>query len=237
MAHHLKRLRHDNRNSDPHDFSHNHDSRSRLPNDEQIRESMQNFTVTASSNTKQSRPFKPGPQRARRGGARAHDRRWHSSLSLPKRAINYDLAESFLDHSTNPLSSNLYKVKFKHSTKQWPNGRFINYKEKLDKLDGNPSDVVCTRTFSVVAKRKKLAETNQIAPTTSLLSLIDPVTQEEKKKQVTKQSTVYANLFGGGRIPKLSTTNQVKKATSMINPTPSSIAISLLDENFKGQQS
>ena len=58
MAHHLKRLRHDNRSSDLHDFSHNHDNRSHLPNDEQIRESMQNFTVAASSSTKQSRPVR-----------------------------------------------------------------------------------------------------------------------------------------------------------------------------------
>ncbi len=114
-----------------------------------------------------------------------------------------------MDHSTNPLSSNLYKIKFKHSTKQWPNGRFINYKEKLDKLDGNPIEITCTRTFPVVAKRKKIPEANQKeqqdASATSLLAVLNPVVQEEKKKQVHQhqQSSNYMNLFGGGRIPRV----------------------------------
>jgi len=118
-----------------------------------------------------------------------------------------------MDHSTNPLSSDLYKVKFKHSAKQWPNGRFKNYKEKLDKLDGYVLEITCTRTFPLVPKRKKTTETNQneqndqqnISTTTAIssLTLIDPVAQEEKKKQVDKQTNIYANLFGGGRIPRV----------------------------------
>ncbi|UJR28540.1 hypothetical protein I4U23_009775 [Adineta vaga] len=244
MSHPLKRLQHDIRNSNLHPSSHNlhsHDNQSRLPNDELMRESMQHFTTPASNNTKLSRPFKPAPQRARRGGARSRGRYLHSSLSLPKRMINYDLAESFVDHSTNPLSSDFYKIKFKHSTKQWPNGRFVNYKEKLDKLDGDIIEITCTRTFPIVTKRKKISETNQneqmnqqnTLMTTSLLDLVDPVIQEEKKKQVNQQSAVYANLFGGGRIPRLSAANQVKKTTTITNPTPLSAPISLLDENLK----
>jgi hypothetical protein len=116
-----------------------------------------------------------------------------------------------MDHSTNPLSSDLYKIKFKHSAKQWPNGRFINYKEKLDKLDGNITEITCTRTFPIVPKRKKIQEIKQneqqhiteTTNTTSLLTLVNPVVQEEKKKQVDKQTNIYANLFGGGRIPRV----------------------------------
>jgi len=114
-----------------------------------------------------------------------------------------------MDHSTNPLSSDLYKLKFKHSTKQWPYGRFKNYREKQDKLDGNIVEIVCTRTIPVVAKRKKIPEVDQnesndqANSSTPLLALPDPVVQEEKKKQVDQQSNIYANLFGVGRIPRV----------------------------------
>jgi hypothetical protein len=118
-----------------------------------------------------------------------------------------------MDHSTNPLSSDLYKIKFKHSTKRWPNGRFIDYKEKLDKLDGNIIEIICTRTFPIVPKRKKMPETKQdeennqqtvlVTTTTLPLTLMDPIVQEEKKKQVNKQTNIYAHLFGGGRIPRV----------------------------------
>jgi hypothetical protein len=118
-----------------------------------------------------------------------------------------------MDHSTNPLSSDLYEIKFKHSAKRWPNGRFKNYKEKLDKLDGCVLEITCTRTFPLVPKRKRTSETNSneqndqqnisTATATSLLTSIDPVVQEEKKKQVDKQTHIYANLFGGGRIPRV----------------------------------
>jgi len=116
-----------------------------------------------------------------------------------------------MDHSTNPLSSDLYKFEWEHSEKQWPNGRFKNYTEKLDKLYGYVLEITCTRTFPLVPKRKKTSETNQteqndqqnIPTTTSLLTSIDPVVQEEKKKQVDKQTHIYANLFGGGRIPRV----------------------------------
>lgn len=124
-------------------------------------------------------------------------------MNLPKRAINYDLAESFLDHSTNPLSSDLYKIKFTHSTKRWPNGRFEHYQEKQDKLEGKILDIVCTRTFPIVTKRKKIVGINPNETTTPLVAVQDPVVVEEKKKQVDKQTNIYANLFGGGRIPKV----------------------------------
>mgnify|MGYP006983674179 FL=1 len=127
-------------------------------------------------------------------------------MNLPKRLINYDLAESFMDHTTNPLSSDLYKIKFKHSTKQWPNGRFENYKEKLNKLDGNIIEINCTRKYPVIKNRKQLVNSltnEQNQQTSSLLTLADPSIQEEKKKQVEKQTNIYANLFGGGRIPKV----------------------------------
>ena len=116
-----------------------------------------------------------------------------------------------MDHSTNPLSSELYKIKFKHSAKQWPNGRFMNYKEKLDKLDGNIIEINCTRAFPLVPKRKKIQEIKQneqqnITESTNTISLLpplNPIVQEEKKKQVDKQTNIYANLFGGGRIPRV----------------------------------
>jgi len=124
-----------------------------------------------------------------------------------------------MDHSTNPLSSDLYKIKFKHSTKQWPNGRFMDYKEILDKSDGNPIEITSTRTFPIVAKRKKIREINQneqqnVTNTTSLLSLLDPVVQEEKKKQVVQQTNFYANLFGCGKIPRV---NIIKSELFFIN--------------------
>ncbi|CAF3697431.1 unnamed protein product [Rotaria socialis] len=254
--HHLKRLQHDV-NPDLHSSSYNQhaphstkqhkdslDHRSRIPNEEIIRESIQNFTLSANNKTKLSRPFNPGPQRARRGGSRHNGHHWHSSsLSLPKRTINYDLAESFMDHSTNGLSSDLYKIKFKHSTKIWPNGRFMNYKEKLDKSDGNMIDIICTRTFPVVAKRKKIQEVNQnernnqqnismVIATAQLLNSLDPVIQEEKRKQVNQQSNFYANLFGGRKIPRLPTTAQIKKMDPPTTSTPL-VSTSLLTDNYE----
>ena len=108
-----------------------------------------------------------------------------------------------MDHSTNPLSSDLYKFKFTHSIKRWPNGRFQNYLEKQDKLDGKIVDITCTRTFPIVTKRKKTVEINQNESVTPLLTASDPITTGEKKKQVHQQTNIYANLFGGGRIPKV----------------------------------
>lgn len=145
-------------------------------------------------------------------------------MNLPKRAINYDLAESFLDHSTNPLSSDLYKIKFTHSTKRWPNGRFQNYQEKQDKLDGKILEIICTRTFPLVTKRKKVVEINQNETTAPLVTVQDPVVVEEKKKQVDKQTNIYANLFGGGRIPKVKLFGQ-----SILFPQMCEIAI--IDES------
>jgi len=251
----VKRLQHDI-TLNLHLSSHNHpshssgtnsfESHSRLPNDEAIRESIQHFTISTNNNhTNFSRPFKPGPRHARRGGGGQYrGRHWQSSLTLPKRAINYDLAESFMDHSTNPLSADLYKIKFKHSAKQWPDGRFKNYKEKLDRLDGNMIEIICTRTIPLVPKRKKLVETKDneqnIPITTSSVTLIDPVVQEEKKKkQVNEQTNIYANLFGGGRIPRLSSTTQPKKTNFTVNSilsTPSTL-VSLLGENSTNHQS
>jgi hypothetical protein len=134
----------------------------------------------------------PAPHRARRGGGRSSDRRWHPIVSLPKRAINYDLAESFMDHSTNPLSSDLYQIRFKHSAKQWPHGRFKNYTEKLDRSDGNLIDIICTRTIPLVPKRKKTVEVTSTTPAVAM----DPTVQKEKKKQADKQTDFYAELFG-----------------------------------------
>lgn len=214
--HHLKRLQH-NGHSD------SHDRRSILPNDDEIlKESIDTFTSLNDELTKLSRSFKPGPHRARRGGARSGgDRHWHPTVSLPTRVINYELAESFMDHSTNPLSSDLYKIRFKHSSKQWPNGRFVNYKEKGERIDGNSVDVVCSRTFPLVPKRKKLAE-KTIVPTesnvpTSTVVIVDPTVQQEKKKQADKQTNFYANLFGGcAKLPRIPTTTAptLKQATA-----------------------
>ncbi|CAF2649302.1 unnamed protein product [Rotaria sp. Silwood2] len=262
LPYHLKRLQDDvsrnlhlstyNHHSQHSTISHTNsfDYRSQFPNEEIIRESIQHFTISANHDTKLFRPFKPHPQQARRGGGRSRGYRGNSSLSLPKRMINYDLAESFMDHSTNPLSSDLYKLKFKNSNKTWSNGRFINYKEKLDKLDGNIIEITCTRTFPIVYKRKKIEEIKQneqnnqqhvtgTTSTTSLLALFDPIVQQEKKKQINQQTNFYANLFGGRRIPRLSSITQIKKTNSTFNSTSSSsslsssTSISLLNENSK----
>jgi len=111
-----------------------------------------------------------------------------------------------VDHSTNPLSSDLYKIRFKHSVKQWPHGRFRNYKEKLDKCDGNITDVICTRSFPIVPKRKRTQE-NEQRNTDATLSfvLVDPIAQQQKKKLADKQTNFYANLFGCGKIPRVNT--------------------------------
>jgi hypothetical protein len=106
-----------------------------------------------------------------------------------------------MDHSSNPLSSDLYKIRFKHSAKQWPNGRFINYREKLDKLDGNIIDVTSTRTYPIVPKRKRIE--NPTTNTLPSLVLMDPIVQEQKKKLADKQTDFYANLFGCAKIPRV----------------------------------
>ena len=106
-----------------------------------------------------------------------------------------------MDHSTNTLSSDLYKIRFKHSAKQWPTGRFINYREKLDKLDGNIIDITCTRTYPIVPKRKKIEE--KVVDTPSSIAVLDPITQEQKKKLADKQTDLYANLFGYAKNPQV----------------------------------
>ncbi len=120
-----------------------------------------------------------------------------------------------MDHSTNPLSSDLYKIRFKHSRKQWPNGRFRAYKEKLDKFDGNITDITCTRSFPIVPKRKKTQKIEEKKiDTTSSVVLIDPIAQEQKKKLADKQTNLYANLFGCGKIPRV---NIIKPQLFFIN--------------------
>jgi len=71
------------------------------------------------------------------------------------------------------------------------------------------------------------------------ITTINPVIREEKKKQqVDKQTNIYANLFGGGRIPRLSSTTQTKKPNStVVNSTSLSASVSLLDENSTNHQS
>jgi hypothetical protein len=109
-----------------------------------------------------------------------------------------------VDHSTNPLSSDLYKIRLKHSHKQWPNGRFMNYKEKLYKVDGTTVSVTCARTFPLVPKRKMTKDTEKnTTDSISSLVLVDPVVQEQKKKLADKQTNFYANLFGVGKIPRV----------------------------------
>jgi hypothetical protein len=112
-----------------------------------------------------------------------------------------------MDHSTNPLSSDLYKIRFKHSRKQWPNGRFINYKEKIDQFDGNTVDIACTRAFPIVQKRKNMDETEQTELNPLSSSLFDDlIAQEQKKKQADKQTNIYANLFGCAKVSRVNTT-------------------------------
>lgn len=129
--------------------------------------------------------IRPGHCRARR----FHDR---FSNVLPKRTINYDLAESFLDHSTNPLSSHLYKIRFKHSAKQWPNGRFCNYEDER---------IACTRTYPLVPKRKKIVEEEKKKNDEPMVVVVvDPIVQEQKKKLADEQTNLYANLFASNRV-------------------------------------
>ncbi|CAF3391491.1 unnamed protein product [Rotaria socialis] len=205
-----------------------------IDDNEAMKEFVQQFSITYNNINKHFPPFKPGPHRARRGGGngRAYDRNFFSSVSLPKRAIHYDLAESFMDHSTNPLSSNLYKVRFQHSAKQWPNGRFVNYKEILDKSDGYIIGLTCALNFPLVPKRKRVEETQQDSLSAqSSLSFADPISEEQKKKLADKQTNLYANLFGCGKIPRLPSNTQIKKSNSINNVTKSSDLIALLNEN------
>ncbi len=65
LPHHLKRLQHDRNanihssSNNPHSHTNTFDYRSRSLNDEAIRESIQNFTISANNNTKFSRPVFP----------------------------------------------------------------------------------------------------------------------------------------------------------------------------------
>ncbi|CAF4270461.1 unnamed protein product [Adineta steineri] len=162
--HHLKRLQHP---------ANSFNSRSTLSNN----------GIIQKSHEKRLQPFNnPVRNHARRGGGsngRASNRTWRSAASLPKRTIYYDLAESFMDHSTNPLSSDLYKIRFKHSRKQWPDGRFINYKEKLDKTGGCVTAVTCERNWDVIPKEKYIERTNHFANT---FTVYDRAVEEHKKK-------------------------------------------------------
>jgi hypothetical protein len=106
-----------------------------------------------------------------------------------------------MDHSTNPLSSDLYKIRFKHSTKQWPSGRFSYYKEKLDKSDGRIINITCTRTIPIVPKRKKREENEQnMSNTTPSVVVANPTAQEQKKILADEQRMLYTGMF---RIPKV----------------------------------
>ena len=115
--------------------------------------------------------------------------------------INYDLAESFVDHSTNPLSSELYSIRFKHAAKQWPNGRFTNYVEKLDKVDGKGLEIACSRSFPITQKKKSNPPAEK-APTEEISSVlfVDPVDKEHKKKLADQQTNFYANFLGRNRV-------------------------------------
>ena len=119
-----------------------------------------------------------------------------------------------MDHSTNPLSSELYKIRFKHSAKQWPGGRFANYREKLDKLDGHIIDITCRRAYPIVPKRKRTAENN--ADLTSSIVLMDPMAPEQKKILANKQTDFYANLFGCAKAPRVNSLPISSLSTSPI---------------------
>lgn len=106
-----------------------------------------------------------------------------------------------MDHSTNPLSSHLYKIRFKHSAKQWPEGRFCHYKEKMDQCDGTIIPITCTRTYPLVPKRKKIEEkkNDELISSSIGVVVVDPITQEQKKKQADEQTNFYANFFASNR--------------------------------------
>ncbi|CAF1588752.1 unnamed protein product [Adineta ricciae] len=200
QSNHLKRLQHPVNSSDKHHCP------SLDPTT--VHEECDNLFETLS---------RPVAHHARRGGGGRNvgNRSWNPLVFLRKRTIHYDLAESFMDHSTNPLSSQLYKYRFKHSTKPWPNGRFTNYTEKLDKKDGNLTDILCVRTFPIVAKRKK----TPVEPTTtnahSSISLVNPVVQEQRKKLCNEQNNLYADIFRNGKTSQISNTSQIKKIDIM----------------------
>ena len=100
-----------------------------------------------------------------------------------------------MDHSTNPLSSELYKIRFKHSAKQWSNGRFCNYKEKSEKSEGNITVINCTQAFPLVPKRKKIEQQNTAEPTPSTVAFVNPISQDQKKKLADEQTDFYAKFF------------------------------------------
>ncbi len=251
---HVKRLQHD-ANSDLRSAAHQPSStrtnstghRSSFPNVDAVRESIQNLTIPASQSTKHSRPvccqdlsyrpeffwfqFQPGPQQARRGASRANDRGRYSSVSLPKRAINYDLAESFIDHSTNPLLSDLYQKKFKHSSLQWPQGRFVSYKDKLIKTDGTSIDITCARTLPITYRKKAPTKVPTTTTTTTTerneqiydeqnitTNSLDPIAQQLKKQQIEKQMDIYASLYGNARIQRVRKNRFRSRCSNMSSP-------------------
>ena len=119
-----------------------------------------------------------------------------------------------MDHSTNPLSSHLYKIRFKHSAKQWPNGRFCNYQEQMNQCEGT---ITCTRTYPLVPKRKKIEEEKKKdEPISSSIVLVDPIAQEQKKKQADEQTNFYANFFASNRTSHVNISYEVSSSISLL---------------------
>ncbi|UJR20981.1 hypothetical protein I4U23_024087 [Adineta vaga] len=225
--HHLKRLQHP---TNPH--SHYCWPASDVGT---IEETIQNFSQSF------NRPVLLHARRGGGGGGRIIiNRSWNPSTFLRKRTIHYDLAESFMDHSTNPLSSELYKSHFKHSTKPWPNGRFVNYKEKLDLYNGNLIHAPCIKTFPVVSKQKKLLETIEKEQNSmSLLStidLLDPVVHEQRKKLSDEQKSLYDDFYRSGKSSEVTTTSQIKKINSIHHTKISSVSMGTVNENEADDQ-
>lgn len=130
-----------------------------------------------------------------------------------------------MDHSTNPLSSDLYKVRFRHSTKPWPDGRFRNYKEKLYQDDGGPVDVLCQRIIPTIPKRRKVCEPSENEQTAtdavSTFDPMDPVLQEQRKKLADQQTNIYASFYGTGRQPQVLTAQRLLDLTPFLSPCSS----------------
>lgn len=104
-----------------------------------------------------------------------------------------------MDHSTNPISSDLYKFRFKHSVKRWPHGRFCHYKEQMEKSEGSIMPINCMRTFPLQPKRKKVEQKQPDESTSSTISVVHSIAPDKKKKLADEQTDFYAKFFASNK--------------------------------------
>ncbi|CAF0881235.1 unnamed protein product [Didymodactylos carnosus] len=109
---------------------------------------------------------------------------------IPQKIFSYSLAENFVDHSTNPLLSQLYKIESTNAAKKWPKGRFANYECTIRRKDAPEIKVKSNKYHPVIIKPRK-----QPIVTVKKPKVIDPTIQKQKQKQMKDQERIYDTLF------------------------------------------